>query len=163
MDIFEHMSTFLKKYADKWDWVALSANPSVPQRLKDLTKEMPWMQNVVTMDYCKETYEQFTREEEDHWNFMEARANPYWNWEKFSEEQLAHVPETKMARWFFILWSRNVDLFRCNDESMKQSINRYCATIRIQRTWRRCISSPYHPMGIRRLHREFESMEHIKT
>jgi len=111
------MDTFLRKYADKWDWIALSANPSVTQDLRDRTKDLPWSDTPIPQDHYANLNTRFTKEELDDWNFVETMHNPHWNWEKFSAETLDEVPSSKIANWFFIVWSRNPSLFRygtCN-------------------------------------------------
>lgn len=167
MEIFHERRRFLYKYKDHLDFVLLTANISVSDQLIHDTPDLPWNLDAngkrlnVPSDYMENIRKKHATENGNGWNYIESAC--YWTWEYWSDSLEFTMadprwPEQGYGRWFFQHWSNNQALMNISDSKLCDSIKKYIAATKIQRTFKRCVTNPHHPMCKSRLMREFNSL-----
>lgn len=168
MDCFQRRKQFLYDFKEHLNFVFLTANPSVSDYLIKQTPDLPWNLDEsgkrlpVSKEYKAKVLSAHTPQDQDRWNYIEALMNPSWTWD-FKPDLYKSVNDPRWpdfcGRWFFPNWCRNGVIMKIDLKLVQESLCKYVAATKIQRTFRRCISDPSHPMCRRRLAREFEELQ----
>lgn len=175
MEYKHEQKQFLYKYKTHLDFVLLTHNKSVSTYLIKDTKDLPWhvdshMNKLpIPATYLDTIRAKHTVKDQNNWNYIEARMNPYWTWDfLYSGDALAKnmaKPQWKdtCGRWFFDNWCQNNAILTTSKEKVIVSLKKYVAATKIQRCFRRCITDPSHPFCTSRLLREFTEMRDTIT
>jgi hypothetical protein len=168
MEFLQERTRFLYMYRHHLDFVRLTANRSVSDKLIRDTPDLPWNLDAdgqrlpVPPGHCAKQQQTHTAKDQDEWNYIESAMSPYWTWDKWADTLDTHMADPRWpdrcGRWFFHNWSGNPALMRTSHAKVLHSLRRYLAATRIQHTLRRCISTPDHPLCRSRLAREFASL-----
>jgi hypothetical protein len=166
MEYLQQRKDFLYKYKDHLDFIILTQNKSVSMELIMETMDLPWNLNEkgerlpLPVGYCDKLRLGHTAKDRDNWNYIESVCNPYWTWDDMAPKLDKWMIDSRwpdvFGRWFFQNWSENPAIMNTSAEKVFDSLRKYLAATRIQRTFRRCISSPSHKMCKRRLLREYD-------
>lgn len=170
MECFQERDRFLCKYKDKWDFVTLTQNKSVSDRLITQTVDLPWNLDAngerlpVPSGHRESLRALYTEKDLNDWNYIESCCNPYWTWDAMAPAvEKAITTNQKLwndryGRWFFHNWSRNNVLMNTSIEKVQDSLIKYIAATKIKRTFKRCTTTPTHHLCKSRLLREFNSL-----
>ena len=167
MQCFQERIQFLFKFKDCLDFVLLTANKSVTDHLILQTPDLPWNLGEkgerlsVPRGYIEKQMESHAEEERNEWMYVEACCNPFWTWDTMSdsvERGMADERWKRYERWFFQNWSRNEAIMKTSKNKVVDSLRKYIAATKIKRSFKRCVSNPYHPFCKSRLLREFVSL-----
>jgi hypothetical protein len=164
MDFIRERKQFLYEFASHLDFVLLTANKSVSDELIQSTPDLPWnitdrVRRPVPKDYFATLQNTHTAGDQYEWNYMEALCNPYWTWDTMGSlvvNAMANPLWTdRFGRWWFHNWSRNNAIMRTSQDKVIDSLRKYVAATKIKRTFKKCVTTPTHPICISRLRREF--------
>lgn len=167
MECFHERKQFLYKFKDHLDFVLLTANKSVSDKLIKDTYDLPWNKDTngkrlpIPSDYIKHIQSHHTVKDQNEWQYIETLFNPGYTWDNFESYDKYFAdprwPE-RFGRWFFSNLSCNQVFMDISHKKVEQSLQKYIAATKIKRTFKRCVTTPTHPLCKSRLHREFEQM-----
>ena len=151
MEIFQERNIFLRKYADKFNWTQLSHNRGVTDFIKNNTTDLSWQEVKYTLKELMDLRElHHTLEEIHNFNYLEFIMNPSYHW-KYMEKYLDDLPNKPCKNYFYDNWCTNPAMLKCDKADVINSIKKYIAATKIQRTFRRSITNPEYVLCKRRL------------
>ena len=167
MECFQERKKFLYKFKDQLDFILLTANKSVSDKLIKDTPDLPWNIDIsgkrlpIPKDYIKDITSRHTVKDQNEWEYMETLCNPCYTWDNFvSYDKWIVDPRwtDRFGRWFFCNLSLNKAFMNVTYKGVEQSLRKYIAATKIKRTFKRCITTPTHSLCKSRLLHEFEQM-----
>lgn len=167
MEFEVERKAFLYKYKNYLNFVLLTANISVSDKLIQETRDLPWHLDddgkrlPILADYITNLKMTYTIEDTNQWNYIESLCNPYWTWDSFNNKLdtcLGDPRWIRCERWFFNNWCQNPIIMKTSLEKVCHSIRRYIAATKIQRSFRKFISIPSYRICRSRLLNEFNGL-----
>lgn len=167
MEFLLERKAFLYKYKNYLNFILLTANKSVSDKLIQETRDLPWHLDKdgnrlpIPKDYIKNLNMTYTVEDQNEWNYMESLFNPYWTWDTYNNKldtYLADKRWNRFERWFFNNWCTNPVIMITSLEKVCHSLKRYIAATKIQRSFKKCISIPNYRICRSRLLNEFNGL-----
>lgn len=153
MEILQERKAFLYKYKDLLNFVLLTANKSVSDKLIQETRGLPWNLDSdghrlpIPKGYVEKISMTHTEQDKNQWNYVESMFNPSWTWDSFNttlDMYLADPRWIRYERWFFDNWCRNPVIMETSLEKACHSITRYIAATKIQRSFRKFKQMPMY-------------------
>lgn len=166
MECFQERERFLYKYKDHLDFVLLTANKSVSDKLIRDTYDLPWNLDAdgerkpIPQDYMQQIITSHTAQDQYDWWYIASACSPFWTWDSFGDsldEYMSRWPE-KFGKWFFSNWSHNPSIMKISSAKIENSLLKYIYATKIKRTFKRCVTIPTHPMCKSRLLHEFNAL-----
>jgi hypothetical protein len=167
MECFQERKKFLYKFKEHLDFILLTANKSVSDKLIKDTPDLPWnidtngKKRPIPKDYIKDIRSRHTVKDQNEWEYIETLHNPGYTWDEFvSYDKWIADPRwpDRFGRWFFSNLSSNQVLMNVPYKQVGQSLRKYIAATKIKRTFKRCVTTPNYPLCKSRLQYEFEQM-----
>ena len=131
-----------------WDLDGFSCNPNLTMEIINANPDKPWRWYGIS---CNPNI-----------TMADIKANPNkpWNWNYISQNpnltmEMINANPDKPWGWDWI--SRN-KFTKSKVEFITQKYREYLAAYRIQQWWHRIRMDPRHPVGIRRLEREYTEL-----
>ena len=139
------MKDILENPDKPWQWNGVSRNPSVTMKDIKENPDKPWDWSISSNPNI--TMKDILENQDKAWNWYWISGNP--------NITMQDIKENPAMPWVWEAISENT-FTRDKQDSRIQEYRRHLASYRIQQHWHRIRSDPRHPVGQRRLDREYE-------
>ncbi len=149
------MDFVLERLDKPWFWISISSNPGIKMEDISLNTQQPWSwwhvsaNPNLTIDFIK-----------SHPDILDLPYGYGWNWIEVSRNNtftIKDILNNLDLRWKTNEIMRN-SFTKDKLEHLIQHYRRHLAAFRIQQHWHRIRLDPRHPVGQRRLEREYDDL-----